>query len=64
MSDTNKIFYDSPTKIAFDLMEKISGWENPPESEKKTREYWLSLFHQCVLATQPHESLESILKRK
>jgi len=59
-----EIVTDSSSRVAYDLMEKIAGWEKATDEEKRTREYWLTLFHQCVLATEPYASLESIQKRK
>lgn len=53
---------DSAARVAYDLMIQISNWESADDGKKKTREYWLTLFHQCILANRSN-SLESILKR-
>ena len=54
---------DSAARVAYDLMIQISNWENADESKKRTRDYWLTLFHQCALANRSN-SLESILKHR
>jgi hypothetical protein len=52
---------DSAERVAYDLMEKIAGFEDSPERAK--RDYWLTLFHQCRKATYS-TSLEAILKKQ
>lgn len=38
-------------RVAFELMEKISGWEDIDKLEKKNRDYWLDLYTACLEAT-------------
>ena len=53
---------DSSHRVAYELMEKIAGREEANDAQKKTRDYWLTLYFQCHKATVSN-SLESILKR-
>ncbi|MDA3902452.1 MAG: hypothetical protein PF441_03260 [Desulfuromusa sp.] len=38
---------DSKERVAYDLMVKISDWDNIPEAKKENKKYWLSLYLQC-----------------
>jgi hypothetical protein len=51
---------DSKERVAFDLMDKISGWEDS-DKHNKNREYFLRLYRQCYRAANG-SSLEAILK--
>lgn len=51
---------DSRDRVTFDLMMIIDQYSDLG-SEKKTKEYWLKLYHQCYKATNGHD-LGSILK--
>ncbi len=48
--------------VAFNLMEKISSWEETTD-EKRNREYWLTLYRQCYKATKGYE-LDKIFQKK
>jgi len=52
-----RIESDSRFRVAFELMDLISSIED----QEKDREYWLSLFAQCVRATHG-VSIEKIMK--
>jgi hypothetical protein len=39
----------SPEKVAFDLMEKISNYDDG--TKPKNEEYWLTLYRKCLRAT-------------
>ena len=62
ISGAVKISHDSAARVALDLMERISTRENPTREQQASREYWLTLFHQCMKAASGYKSLESILK--
>ncbi len=47
--------------VALELMHTIVSKENKPD-EEKTREYYLTLFYQCLKSTNQANSLDSILK--
>ncbi len=64
ISGAVKISHDSAARVALDLMERISTRENPTKEQQASREYWLTLFHQCMKAASGHKSLESILKQE
>jgi hypothetical protein len=49
-------------RVAYDLMIHIVNWENPSQEQKESREYWLTLFHQCVMATKTN-SLSTVLRK-
>jgi len=52
----------SPEKVAFDLMVKIAGAEMGTIVENRSRDYWLTLYHQCYLSTRG-TSLDIILSK-
>lgn len=54
---------DSDSRVAYDLMDHISRHEVNVDAEKKTREYWLTLYHQCRTAARG-AALQHILERK
>lgn len=54
--------HDGASRVAYDLMINIVNWENPTPEQKRSREYWLTLFHQCMMATKSN-SLSSVLRR-
>lgn len=62
VSSPVKIITDSSARVALELMEKISSREKVTEEQYASREYWLTLFHQCMKAASGYKSLESILK--
>lgn len=49
-------------RVAYDLMIHIVNWENPDQSKKESRDYWLTLFHQCMLATKSSD-LNTVLRK-
>lgn len=51
-----------PEKVAFDLMVKIAGAEMGTMIDNRSRDYWLTLYHQCYLSTQG-AGLEEILAK-
>lgn len=51
----------SQEAVAFWLLEKIYSYEAVDEEKTKTREYWLTLYTQCLKATKGY-SLESVLE--
>ena len=54
---------NSKERVAFDLMEKISFFEHDnKEADQSKREYWLTLYRQCLKATYYQSSLKSILQ--
>jgi hypothetical protein len=52
---------DCKQRVAFDLMDRISRFEDSPE--KKSRAYWIKLYTQCHDATSG-TSFESIMKER
>ncbi len=54
---------NSKQSVAFDLMKHIAFNEKVGDEQKKSRQYWLSLYRQCWKATNGG-SLESILKEE
>lgn len=54
---------DSNARVAFDLMSYISGWEQPSDTDKQGREYWLTLYWQCYQAASGH-SLSTVLRHE
>ncbi|MDD2310440.1 MAG: hypothetical protein PHH91_12735 [Desulfuromonadaceae bacterium] len=44
-----KLENDSKARVAFDLMEKIA-LKTADDNQKKSKEYWLSLYRQCYKA--------------
>lgn len=53
---------DSPSRVAFDLMDKIASRTYDADKEaQKTKDYWLKLYRQCYKATSGFQ-IESILK--
>ena len=51
----------SKERVAYDLMEKIGALEGA--EERKTREYWLKLYSQCLMAVGGYP-LEEVLRRR
>ena len=43
---------DATARVAFDLMDHISRREKPDEAQSKSRDYWLTLYVQCLRASQ------------
>jgi len=54
---------DSKERVAFELMQHIAAWEDASEDRKRDKKYWLSLYLQCIKATNDYP-LESILKEQ
>lgn len=52
---------DSKYRVAFDLMEKISSYDE--SGADRNREYWLTLYAQSLLSIKGHDA-QSILKVK
>lgn len=51
----------TPERVAFELMDLVSRWENAPEETKRTREYWLDLYYEChsvVTGSKPRHMRE------
>lgn len=51
---------DSKERVAYDLTKTIA--RNESSSERKNRDYWLTLYNQCRKATEGY-GLESILSK-
>ncbi len=51
---------NATARVAFELMNHISSWEEVP-ADKKNREYWLTLYAQAHSAVSGY-SLDSVLK--
>lgn len=54
---------NSKEQVAFQLMKTINNYESRANQEKNHRNYWLTLYSQCLKATSGY-SLESILKEE
>ena len=54
---------DAQERVAFDLMKHISAYERVTEEQMQSRTYWLTLYHQCHLATKG-SALERVLQVK
>ena len=54
---------DAKARVAFDLMDHISRREDGKDAEKKTRDYWLTLYGQCYKAANG-EALQYVLEQK
>jgi hypothetical protein len=55
---------NSKERVAYDLLEKIASYDSREKSEGMKREYWLTLYHQCLKATSGTYSIDSILNEK
>ena len=53
---------DAKARVAFDLMDHISRQEDGKDAEKKTRDYWLTLYAQCYKAANGG-ALKYVLER-
>ena len=62
ISSPVKIITDSSARVALELMHIISAREKATDEQYSSREYWLTLFHQCMMASSGHKCLESILQ--
>lgn len=60
-NDAVQIVQDCKQRVAFDLMTRIA--QDAEGSKPKDREYYLTLFEQCLKAASGH-SAESILRQK
>jgi hypothetical protein len=71
MSATEKISIDHPVKVetdctarvAFNLMAHISEKEEGVSQQKRTRDYWLTLYRQCFKAASG-AVLSTVLEQK
>ena len=54
---------DATARVAFDLMDHISRREKVGEAEAKSRDYWLTLYFQCLKAARG-DALKHILELK
>ncbi|HEX5338097.1 MAG TPA: hypothetical protein VFW53_06640 [Gallionella sp.] len=54
---------DSHERVAFELMQHIADNEHPSDEQRRSRTYWLTLYHQCHLASKGM-SLEHVLQVK
>ena len=54
---------NSKERVAFDLMAVIVNNESRAKQERSNRNYWLTLYSQCLKATSNY-ALESILKEQ
>ncbi|MES2208094.1 MAG: hypothetical protein V4525_15025 [Pseudomonadota bacterium] len=60
--EPKKILTDTEARVAFDLMITIAVEEhNEGDDNKKGRDYWLTLYHQCRQATA-NAPLKTILE--
>lgn len=64
MSEKTETVTDSEARVALELMHHISVQERPAEQDRRTRDYWLTLYHQCRLAANGTRSLDSVLRRQ
>ena len=53
---------DSAARVAYDLMMHIANYENSDNAQNNAREYWLTLYHQCVLANRSN-NLSNVLRK-
>jgi len=53
---------DAKARVAFDLMEHIARREDNRDSEKKGRDYWLTLYGQCYKAASG-QALQYVLQQ-
>lgn len=60
VSGSVEIEQTSQEAVAFNLMQRVSQYEDSKEI-RKDRNYWLSLYRQCWKATKGY-ALEDILK--
>ena len=56
-----KIESSSKEHAALLLLEKIVHYDARAKNEVTDRKYWLTLYHQCLKATNGYNTLESIL---
>lgn len=42
----------SPERVALEVARQIQGWEEANPGKDKAREYWITLFAQCMAATR------------
>ena len=54
---------DAKARVAFDLMDHVSRYEDGKDAEKKTRDYWLTLYCQCYKATNG-DAVKYVLEQK
>lgn len=53
---------DATSRVALDLMEHISRREDGKDTEKRSRDYWLTLYTQCYKAANG-EALKYVLEQ-
>ena len=58
-----KIQADAASRVAFDLMDRISRMETISEAQEKSRDHWLTLYCQCYRAANG-AALQHVLDRK
>lgn len=65
MADSVKVNLEENSKyrVAFDLMEKIEGTEDPPELGSE-REYYLRLYRQCIESVRHYYPIEDVVSGK
>ena len=54
---------DAAARVAFDLMDHISRREKPDDTQTRSREYWLTLYLQCLKAARG-DALKYVLEQK
>lgn len=54
---------DAKTRVAYDLLLLIARAENPTEANRQTRDYWLTLYSQCLKAASG-DAIEYVLAKK
>ena len=54
---------DAKARVAYDLMDLISRREEISDADKKSRDYWLTLYVQCLRASNG-DALKYVLERK
>jgi hypothetical protein len=57
---TTPLKFDSRERVAYDLMQIIAHFEATP-SEADAREYYLTLYRQCLAINSTSNSIESVL---
>ena len=58
-----KVETDCAARVAFDLMDHISRREEGVDPQKKTRDYWLTLYCQSLKAAKG-DALQYVLEQK
>lgn len=54
---------DAKSRVAYDLLTLIARQEAQSNPERQSRDYWLTLYSQCLKATSG-ESLKNVLAKE